>query len=100
MTDKGGFQLLGGLLATAQILVLCDAQPAAAQANEGQRRAASAKMAPPVMLGWAERARIFPGNLPIQAKLDTGANTSSLNVEKYQIFDRLTMHNQAFLHLI
>jgi hypothetical protein len=88
MTDKGGIHILGGLLAMAQILVLCDAQPASAQANEGQRKAASAKMAPPVMLGWAERARIFPGNLPIQAKLDTGANTSSLNVENYQIVER------------
>ena len=43
---------------------------------------------PPVMVGWAERARIFPGNLPMQAKLDTGANTSSLNVESYEIIER------------
>ncbi len=41
----------------------------------------------PIMLGWAERTRIFPGNLPVQAKLDTGANTSSLNVESYELVE-------------
>jgi len=56
----------------------------------------------PVMVGWAERARIFPGNLPMQAKLDTGANTSSLNVESYEIIEhdgkkwaRITAANRA-----
>lgn len=56
----------------------------------------------PIMLGWAERARIFPGNLPMQAKLDTGANTSSLNVEDYELIEhdgkqwaRITAANRA-----
>jgi hypothetical protein len=55
-----------------------------------------------MMVGWAERARIFPGNLPMQAKLDTGANTSALNVEAYEIIEhdgkkwaRITTVNRA-----
>ena len=63
---------------------------------------APASGSPPMMVGWAERARIFPGNLPMQAKLDTGANTSALNVESYEIIEhdgkkwaRITATNRA-----
>lgn len=59
-------------------------QHAQAQSSASQATA-SPGSASPIMLGWAERTRIFPGNLPMQAKLDTGANTSALNVEDYEI---------------
>ena len=93
---------LGGLAAVVQILLLCGAVPPSAQAHEAEGKPGNRQTPAPIMLGWAERARIFPGNLPIQAKLDTGANTSSLNVEKYQIIERdgkkwvrLTARNRA-----
>jgi hypothetical protein len=79
--------------------LFCAAIPAAAQSSGA---ASAATPAAPVMVGWAERARIFPGNLPMQAKLDTGANTSSLNVESYEIVEhdgkkwaRITAANRA-----
>ena len=31
------------------------------------------------MVGWLEDVRIFPGNLLVKSKIDTGAKTSSLN---------------------
>jgi len=38
-------------------------------------------------LGWIERAHLYPGKLPLDAKLDTGAQTSSLHC-KCQPFTR------------
>lgn len=31
------------------------------------------------MVGWVENARLYPGNLLIKAKIDTGAKSSSIN---------------------
>lgn len=38
--------------------------------------------------GWVERVSIFPGNLRIKAKLDTGARNSSLNANQIEEFER------------
>lgn len=38
--------------------------------------------------GWLERARITPGDVVLEAKLDTGARTSSLHATGLQRFDR------------
>lgn len=38
--------------------------------------------------GWSERVRLFPGNIPLNAKLDTGALTSSLNVRLMETYRR------------
>jgi len=40
------------------------------------------------MVGWVEYATIYPGNLKIKAKLDTGARNSSLNAVNIVEFKR------------
>ncbi|HSR55800.1 MAG TPA: RimK/LysX family protein [Alphaproteobacteria bacterium] len=87
-------QWLSIATATGIVVLACTLTQANAQSS-GDTKA-------PIMLGWAERARIFPGNLPMQAKLDTGANTSSLNVEEYELvkhdgktWARITAVNRA-----
>ncbi len=40
------------------------------------------------VVGWVENARVYPGDIRIRAKLDTGAKTSSLNCECQSTFDR------------
>ncbi len=40
------------------------------------------------VVGWVEIAAIYPGNLKLKAKLDTGARNSSLNVKKLEYFKR------------
>lgn len=40
------------------------------------------------MVGWLEKVRIYPGNLVIHAKLDTGARNSSLNASHVTVFER------------
>jgi len=40
------------------------------------------------MVGWAEKVRIFPGNLVLLAKMDTGADNSSLHVPDFTLFER------------
>lgn len=41
-----------------------------------------------VVVGWLEKVRIYPGNLIIHAKLDTGARNSSLNASHVTVFER------------
>jgi hypothetical protein len=52
----------------------------------------SAEDAPPTkdlqVVGWVERVSLFPGNLKIKAKLDTGARNSSLNANHIEEFKR------------
>ena len=36
------------------------------------------------VIGWLEMVRVFPGNLKIRAKLDTGAKVSSLNASNLE----------------
>ena len=38
--------------------------------------------------GWIERVSIYPGNIKIKAKLDTGAKISSLNAKNLEQFKR------------
>jgi hypothetical protein len=38
--------------------------------------------------GWVENVSLFPGNLKIKAKLDTGARNSSLNAKHIEEFER------------
>lgn len=40
------------------------------------------------ILGWIEDARLAPEGLPIRAKLDTGADNSSLNAPEVEEFER------------
>jgi hypothetical protein len=60
-------------------LISCDA-PSFSEvtpSNDGMRAA-----------GWVENVSIFPGNLKIKAKLDTGARNSSLNAKHIEEFER------------
>jgi hypothetical protein len=40
------------------------------------------------VVGWLEMVRIYPGNLKMRAKLDTGAKSSSINVHSLKKFMR------------
>ena len=40
------------------------------------------------IVGWSEKARIFPGGFVLSAKLDTGADHSSLDVQDFNVFQR------------
>lgn len=39
-------------------------------------------------LGWVEKVKITPGELVLQAKIDTGADHSSLNASHFEEFER------------
>ena len=38
--------------------------------------------------GWLEKAKIYPGGLLLHAKLDTGAKTTSLNIQNLETFEK------------
>ena len=40
------------------------------------------------LVGWIENAVIYPGGLELKAKIDTGAQTSSMHSEDYKIYDK------------
>ena len=40
------------------------------------------------VFGWVEKVLVTPGDLPIHAKLDTGADFSSLSAENVEEFDK------------
>lgn len=40
------------------------------------------------VIGWLEMVRIYPGNLKMRAKMDTGAKSSSLNAYNLKKFER------------
>jgi hypothetical protein len=44
--------------------------------------------APTQVYGWIEQGMLSPGNLPMQVKMDTGAETSSLDARDITPFDR------------
>jgi hypothetical protein len=56
------------------ILVVVFAAPACAQNKQ--------------LVGWIEKVRVYPGDLIIHAKLDTGAKSSSLGVSYFDKFKR------------
>lgn len=39
-------------------------------------------------VGWVEKVRIHPGKLLVEARIDTGADTSSLHCDCITCFDR------------
>lgn len=41
-----------------------------------------------LIVGWVEKVRIFPGNVVVHAKVDTGADNSSLNAPAMEEFTR------------
>ncbi|MFH0826242.1 MAG: RimK/LysX family protein [Pseudomonadota bacterium] len=41
-----------------------------------------------LVVGWVETVRILPGNLMIEAKMDTGADHSSIHVPEMTMFER------------
>ena len=59
------------LIAAILLLVACDTISAEKQ-----------------VAGWVEYVQLFPGNLKIKAKLDTGAKNSSLNTTNVDTFER------------
>ena len=40
------------------------------------------------IVGWVERASIYPGNFRIKARIDSGAKTSSLHCDCYQLINK------------
>jgi hypothetical protein len=40
------------------------------------------------VLGWVERAKIYPGEMILDARLDTGAKNGSINARDIEPFDR------------
>lgn len=62
------------LIATVGLISLVHVSPVAAQGKQ--------------VVGWLEKARIYPGNLVVIAKLDSGAKNSSLNVSHITEFTR------------
>lgn len=40
------------------------------------------------VVGWIEKVRVYPGNLVLHAKLDTGADNCSLNAPHIEYFER------------
>lgn len=40
------------------------------------------------VVGWVERVKIYPGEMILEAKLDTGAKTASINARDIETFER------------
>ncbi len=56
--------------------------------NAAERDFVPSAPAPDRVFGWVEKAMILPGNLVMNAKMDTGALTSSLDAKKLESFTR------------
>ncbi len=67
----------------AVLAILFAAQPALAQTETPPRKPLER-----VVVGYLERVRIFPGNLLVYGKIDTGARTSSLNAQDFKYVER------------
>ncbi|MEX0730283.1 MAG: ATP-dependent zinc protease [Aquisalimonadaceae bacterium] len=63
------------------LLIACLGLPSIAVATSAEDRQLE-------ILGWIERVRLAPGDLAIRAKLDTGADHSSLNAPDPEEFER------------
>ena len=62
----------------AALLVAAGSFATAAQADSDERQ----------RMGWVEKVLIEPGAIPLKAKLDTGAKTSSLHAKDIEIFKK------------
>ena len=71
---RAPLKTLSFLIATAGVIILVLVSPVAAQGKQ--------------VVGWLEKVCIYPGNLIINAKLDTGARNSSLNASDITEFVR------------
>ena len=67
-------KILYFLIATLAVISLVLVSPVAAQGKQ--------------VVGWLEKARIYPGNLFVIAKLDTGSRNSSLNASNITEVER------------
>jgi len=64
--------------ATFYLLIIASSIPIIATAFASEKH----------MVGWLEKARIFPGGYQVSAKIDTGADNSSLSVQDFRAFQR------------
>jgi hypothetical protein len=72
-------------------LALTAVAPAASARDSGKARppaASASNVHSKVIMGWLESIFLRPWNIRLTAKLDTGANTSSLHAEKIEEFNR------------
>jgi hypothetical protein len=49
---------------------------------------ASAQAAEKKIIGWVEPVQLLPGHIPLLAKIDTGADHSSLHAEQLEIYQK------------
>lgn len=47
------------------------------------------------LIGWVEKVRLYPGNVVIKAKIDTGARTSSLHVTSVKFVEH---NSEEWIH--
>ena len=71
---RAPLKTLSFLIATAGVIILVLVSPVAAQGKQ--------------VVGWLEKVCIYPGNLIINAKLDTGARNLSINASHITEFVR------------
>jgi len=77
--SRGESKLSRGLMkATFYLIVIASSILAAATAFASEK----------LVVGWLEKARIFPGGFRLSAKIDTGADNSSLSVQDLTWFQR------------
>jgi hypothetical protein len=72
-----GIEAAGVVFGSAAALAQ-DRKPAPSGASQGRR----------TVVGFTETVRLFPGDIEIRAKIDTGARTSSLHAEDIISFER------------
>ena len=78
MRNKLKWALIAMILSSSNISVV----------NAAERDFVPSGPAPSRVLGWVEKALLLPGNLPMNAKMDTGALTSSLDAKNLRTFQR------------
>lgn len=77
-----------GLAAWVLSLLVLVSGAACAQTTTLNNDTATAGMADKAVIGWIEPVRIDPGGLRFTAKIDTGADSTSLNASDVQAFTR------------
>lgn len=79
MLRRGGFSLRSEILRSSMMAFLL-------VVASGMATAAQKEILP--IAGWVERAMLFPDGVILHAKLDTGAETTSINAAGHQLFKR------------